>query len=34
MTIELARGFGKCVECGKMTSYCIWFDKLDLTNSL
>ncbi len=29
MTIELVRGFGKCVECGKMTSYCIWFDKLD-----
>ena len=29
MNIELVRGFDKCVECGKMTSYCIWFHKLD-----
>ena len=29
MNIELVRGFGKCVECGKMTSYCVWFNKLD-----
>ena len=29
MTIKLVRGFGKCVECGKTTSYNIWFDKLN-----
>ena len=29
MTIELVRGFGKCVECGKATSYNIWLYKID-----
>ena len=28
MTITLVRGFGKCIECGKMTSYQLWIGKM------
>ena len=28
MNILLVRGFGKCIECGNMTSYQMWIGKM------
>lgn len=28
MTITLVRGFGKCIDCGKMTSIQLWLGKM------
>ena len=28
MNITLVRGFGKCIECGNMTSYQMWVGKM------
>ena len=28
MKILLVRGFGKCIECGSMTSYQMWIGKM------
>lgn len=28
MNILLVRGFGKCIECGNMTSYQMWVGKM------
>lgn len=28
MKITLVRGFGKCIECGEITSYQLWVGKM------